>query len=185
MEPVLGEHVIDGIVVAASAELKAFFLDRKRFGGGRTFMALPALLARKGLMGRIVNHPSTIRTVHIVTHRAFAVFHRVVRVLLDEEGLFRIVALLAESRDVAAQQCGGLGGSMGIMAIDAPFLNRRMLEFHLLDLLTLFLMAPVAEIIACRTQVILVVRSVRIMALNALAFQDDLMGAARVRRQDS
>ncbi len=73
---------------------------------------------------------------------------------------------------------------MGIMAAGASFLNRRMLEFHFPDLLALFLMAPVAEIITRRTQVVLVIRTVRIMTLDALAFEGDLMGAERFRRHD-
>ncbi len=103
MEPVLGEHVIDHIVVAAPAELKALFLEREGLGGGGAFMTLAALLAFEWLMGRIVDDPSVVRTVHVVAHRALAVSHRIVSVLFDENGLVRIVALLAESRNFITQ----------------------------------------------------------------------------------
>ncbi len=184
MESVLGEHVVDRIVVAPSAKFKALFLECKRVCGRSAFMALSTVFTHERLMCRIVYDPPAVRSVHVMAHGALAVLHRIVRMCLDKNRLVYIMATLAERRHLIIQQRCGLGRSMRIMAVDAAFLHRRVLELRLLDLLSLLFVAVVAQFIPLFTQIVLIIGSVRVMALDALAFKGNFVGAARVCRHD-
>jgi len=72
---------------------------------------------------------------------------------------------------------------MRVVAVDALFLHRVVLEFFLRNRVHLVFMAAVAQLVAALEQIVLIVCGVRIVALYALAFQGDLVRAARVLRQ--
>jgi hypothetical protein len=183
MEPVLGEHLVDHIVVAAPAQFKTFFLKGKRIWRCCAFMTEIARFVRKGRMGRIVNKSRPVRSVHVMAEGALGVCHGIVRVLLDEDGFIGLVAAFAQLGNVVFQEKSGLGGCMRIVAVDASFLHRVMLKPDLRNRFSLVFVAAVTQIVAALEQVELVVRGVRIMTLNALAFESDLVSAARVIRQ--
>ena len=70
VQAVLRENIVDQVVVTPAAQFKTLFLKRERVRGGRTFMTEVAAFARKGLMGRVINEPGPVRTVHAVSDGA-------------------------------------------------------------------------------------------------------------------
>ena len=183
MEPVFGEHIVDHLVVASPAQFKPLFLQGERLGRRRAFMAQIARLIGKGRMGRIIDHSSLVGAVHAVTQGAAAIAHGIILVLFDEDGFIGLVAAFAERRHLVFKESRGLRGPMRVVAVDAPFLHRVVLEFYLCNRVHLVFMAAVAQLVAAFEQIVLIVRGVWIVALYTLAFQSDLVRAACLLRQ--
>jgi len=183
MEAVFGEHFVDHLVVASPAQFKPLFLQGERFGRRRAFMAQTARLIGKGRMGRIIDHSSLVGTVHAVTLGAAAIADGIILVLFDEDGFIDLVAAFAERRHLVGKESRGLRGPVRVVAVDAPFLHRVVLEFDLCNRVHLVFMAAIAQLVAALEQIVLIVRGVRIVALYALAFHSDLVRAACFLRQ--
>ena len=98
MDPVLAECLIDHRAMASPAQLVPRLFGRKRIRGRWILMALIAHLIGNRLVNVRVEHPSSIRTMRIMTARAARFRDGIVHVLFLERRRSRLVALQAESR---------------------------------------------------------------------------------------
>jgi len=183
METVFGEHVVDHGVMATPAQFKTLLFQGKRVRRTGAFVAEIACLIGKGRMGRIIYQSRPVGAVRAVTHGAAAVAHGIINVLFDKNGLVDLMTAFAERRYLLFQESAGLRGPMRIVTADALFLHRVVLELGFRNRVHLIFMAVVAQLVAALEQIVLVLRGMGIVALDALAFQCDFVQAARVLRQ--
>jgi hypothetical protein len=94
------------------------------------------------------------------------------------------VALEAQGGLCVLQKLAILGRGVGIVAIEAVLRDRIMLVPVAGDPLAERLVALETELTACSQQVHLIVRRMRVVAGDALAFDDDLMDAPRFAGDD-
>ena len=123
-----------------------------------------ARLIGKGWMGRIINHAGPVGAVRAVALGAAAIARGIILVLFEKKGLIALVAAFTERRHIVLKESRGLRGPMRVVAVDASFFHRVVLEFDLRNRVHLIFMAAVAQFVAALEQIVLVVRGVGIVA---------------------
>jgi hypothetical protein len=82
-----------------------------------------------------------------------------------------------ESDQIILQEMIGFGRSMWVMTVDASFLHRIMLEFHLDNGIPNILMTVKTEFIACLKENKLIIRCMGVVAFNTIAIHHNFMTA--------
>lgn len=180
MYPVFGERIVVHIAVAPPAQLNSFPLGLERGSRGGFVVALIAHPGSNRLMHIIVEDARHVGSVRIMTAGTARRCHRIVHMLLGEDGPVRLMAFCAQCRDLILQEKLALGGGVRVMAVKAPLFHRVMLEFDLRKFLAHGLMTPKAEFIARFEEIELVVSRMRIVTFHALPCRNNLVRAARI-----
>ena len=69
----------------------------------------------------------------VMARRTVRLSHRVGHMLFGEGGAVGLMTLRAEGNEIIFQKMVRLGGAMRVMAVQAPFRYRAVLEFNLRD----------------------------------------------------
>ncbi len=142
------KSLIHHLAVATAAQFKPRPLCLERCRGGGRLMALVALpVGHWGMHIRKQDSPF-IRTVRVVAGRTVGFSHRIVHMLPNEPGAICFVATCTEGDQIVFQKIFRLVRGMRGVAVDAPLVHRRMLEFSFGNGFTDLLMAPQTELIA-------------------------------------
>lgn len=182
MHLVLSEYVVHRIVMAAPAQLVPRLLRCERGSGRGLLMALVAHFIRDRPVDIIIEDPSPVGAVGIMTGRAARIRHRVVHMLLHEGGAVRLMARKTESGHRILEEGSGLARTVRAVTPETSLLDRGVLEFRLLYPLPHLFVAVETEIVPRLQEIEPAVCSVRIMALQAAAFRHDLVRALRLLR---
>src|SRR4030042_441279 len=97
--------------------------------------------------------------------------------LFSESGAIGLMAFRAECNKIIFQKMVCLGGAMWIVAVETSLLQWIMLKFNFGNGVPQFLMTAKAEFIARFKKIILMIRSVSIMAFDTVAFHSNLVSA--------
>jgi len=176
---------IEGIgyffVMTPLAELESGVLERKRRRGGGGFVALVALPVADRLVDVVKKDSGDTRTVWVVTGATPSPLDRIILVH-PLEGRVDLVAVQAECRFSALQESGAIGRRVGIVALQAVFRDRFVLELVLGNLLAHVLVALETQLASCPDQNHLVVGGMWVVTGDALTLQEYSMGALRFGR---
>ena len=120
----------------------------------------------------------------IMARRAIRLSNRIIHMQLNKVWLVSLMAACAESHHIIFQKIFRFGGTVWIMAVDASFLHRIMLELCFGYGIGNILMAIKTDFVPCFQKDKLVFRGVRIMALYAIAFHNHFMNAFGILSHD-
>lgn len=147
-------------------------------------MALGAHPRCNRLVHGVVENAAEIGPVRIMTVGTAALCHRIVHMLLGEDRPIRFMTPETEARDIFFEERRPFARSVRIMAGRTPLGDRCVFELGLGGLVDELGMALGAKIVTILAQIVPVGGGMRIMALDAVAVGDHLMGADRLGRED-
>jgi hypothetical protein len=185
VNPIFVKYFIHQGAVAPPTKLIPCFLCFKRGRRIRRFMALVTDFVGNRWMHIVKQDSSPIRAMGIMTGSAIRLSHRIIHVLLYEAGLICLMTAGAENHRIVFQEVVCFARAMWFMTVDASPLHRRMPEFYFRNGTRHTLMTAEAEFAPRFKEGELIIRGVRVVAFNTIAFGYNFMTAPWILRRNA